>query len=152
MSRSESRVKRFASETTLDSGQPIDSGKGMNDPEVIVHDAKPTTELIAHSNAIEAAGIAIRLVTRLPVTFRCLSDQVIRASSSVAANLAEGLGRSGADRAYHWRIAYGSAREVDSHLQILAGAGVIDPQATDTARALFDEVRAITWRLLHPSN
>jgi four helix bundle protein len=115
-----------------------------------MHKAKPTTEFIVHSKAIEAAGIAIGLVTRLPLHLRSLADQVVRSASSVPANLAEGQGRSGRDRAYHWRIAYGSAREIDSHLELLAGAGAINPQRADFARQLFDEVRALTWRLLHP--
>jgi four helix bundle protein len=124
----------------------------MNESEVIMHDAKPNTELIAHTKAIEAAGLAIRLVSHLPSPTRSLADQVVRSASSVPANLAEGQGRSGKDRAYHWRIAYGSAREVDSHLQLLVGARAIDPKLAETARGRFDEVRAMIWRLLHPAN
>ena len=63
---------------------------------------------------------------------------------------AEGQGRSGRDRAQYWRIAYGSAKEVDSHLRLLAAAGVIEPCATAVALEGFDEVRAMTWRLLNP--
>lgn len=123
----------------------------MNESEVIMHDAKPNTDFIAHTKAIEAAGIAIKLVSGLPIRLRSLTDQVVRSASSVPANLAEGLGRSGKDRAYHWRIAYGSAREVDSHLQLLVDANAIDTQLASSARELFDEVRAIIWRLLHPA-
>ena len=82
-----------------------------------MHNAKPRYEFIAHSKALEAAGIAIDIVGRLPVSFRVLADQVVRSASSVPANLDEGAGRSGKDRLHHWRIAYGSAREVDTHLQ-----------------------------------
>ncbi|MGD8440826.1 MAG: four helix bundle protein [Holophagae bacterium] len=122
----------------------------MNESEVIMHDAKPTLEFIAHTKALQAAGIAIKLVSRLPVAYRCLADQVIRSAASIPANLAEGLGRSGKDRAYHWRVAYGSAREIDTHLALLIGARVIDRRMATFCRALFDEVRAMTWRLLHP--
>jgi len=122
----------------------------MNESEVIMHDAKPTSEFIVHTKAIEAAGIAIGLVSRLPIPLRSLADQVIRSASSVPANLAEGAGRAGKDRAYHYRIAYGSAKEVDSHLRLLVGAGALDRKRADTTRRLFDEVRAMTWRLLHP--
>jgi hypothetical protein len=51
---------------------------------------------------------------------------------------------------YHWRIAYGSAKEVDSHLRPLCAAGAVDAQLVARALRLFDEVRAMTWRLLHP--
>jgi len=108
--------------------------------------------LIAHRIALEAAGIAISLVMRVPAPLKSIADQVIRSASSVPANLAEGHGRSGRDRMYHWRIAYGSANEVDTHLRLLMGVGAIDATPAGSALNLFDEVRAITWRLLHPKS
>ena len=122
----------------------------MNNQEVIMHSSLPTTGLIAHRKALEAAGIAISLVMRVPAPLKSLADQVIRSASSVPANLSEGHGRSGRDRLHHWRIAYGSAKEVDTHLRLLTGTGAIDSKQATTAIRLFDEVRAITWRLLHP--
>ena len=122
----------------------------MNESEVIMHNAKPTAEFIVHPRAIEAAGLAIAIVSRLPSPLRSLADQVVRSASSVPANLAEGAGRSGKDRAYHYRIAYGSAKEVDTHLRLLIGAGAIDPKRAIRSLCLFDDVRAMTWRLLHP--
>ena len=110
----------------------------------------PKTGLLAHSLALEAAGLAISLVTRVPAPLRSLADQVVRSASSVAANLAEGEGRRGRDRIHHWRIAYGSAREVDSHLRLLLHAGAVDAEGATKALELFDRVRALTWRLLHP--
>ena len=61
-------------------------------------DARTTTDLVAHSKALEAAGTAIRLVMRVPAPLKSIADQVIRSASSVPANLAEGHGRSGRDR------------------------------------------------------
>jgi four helix bundle protein len=122
----------------------------MNDPEVIMLDALHTSNLIVHRRAIDAAGEALSLVVRVPAPLKSIAEQVIRAASSVPANLAEGHGRSGRDRHHHWRIAYASAKEVDSHLRLLARAGAIDISRTNTALRLFDEVRAMTWRLLHP--
>ena len=116
-----------------------------------MHDSLPATGLIAHRKALEAAGIAISLVMRVPAPLKSLADQVVRSASSVPANLTEGHGRSGRDRMYHWRIAYGSAKEVDTHLRLLAQTGAIDISRAQTVLDLFDEVRAITWRLLHPN-
>jgi len=113
-------------------------------------DAGPTTDLVAHSKALEAAGTAIRLVLRVPAPLKSIADQVIRSASSVPANLAEGHGRTGRDRQHFWRIAYASAKEVDSHLRLLAHAGAVDSGRATAVLAAFDEVRAMTWRLLHP--
>ena len=122
----------------------------MNNQEVIMLNAQPTTGLIAHRKALEAAGIAITLVLRVPAPLKSIADQVSRSASSVPANLAEGHGRSGRDRNHHYRIAYASAKEVDTHLRLLTGAGAVDSTKAATAIQLFDEVRALTWRLLHP--
>jgi four helix bundle protein len=122
----------------------------MNDPEVTMLDVLPTADLIAHRKALQAAGKAIELVLRIPAPLKSIADQVIRSASSVPANLAEGQGRSGRDRAHFWRIAYGSAKEVDTHLRLLAAAGAVDRSETDVALDGFDQVRAMTWRLLNP--
>ena len=115
-----------------------------------MHGALHNSNLIAYSKALEAAGLALALVNRVPAPLKSLADQVIRSASSVPANLAEGHGRSGRDRIHHWRIAYASAKEVDCHLRLLAGANAIDVARAGDALQLFDEVRAMTWRLLHP--
>ena len=122
----------------------------MNDQEVIMFDALPGNDLIVYGKAIDAAGEAISLVRRLPAPLKSLADQVIRSASSVPANIAEGHGRSGRDRLQHWRIAYGSAKEVDCHLRLLVDAGAIDTNRANASLKRFDEVRAMTWRLLHP--
>jgi four helix bundle protein len=117
----------------------------MNDPEVNM-----PNELIAHSTALEAAGLALTLAGRVPPRLRSVAEQVVRAASSVPANLSEGHGRSGRDRLHHWRIAYASAKEVDSHLRLLVAVGAADRKRVDVALCLFDQVRAMIWRLLHP--
>ena len=124
----------------------------MNNPEVTMHDSLPTTDLVAHSKALEAAGIAIALVLRVPAPLKSIADQVIRSASSVPANLSEGHGRTGRDRMHHWRIAYGSAKEVDTHLRLLVHADAINNNRAEDALNLFDDVRAMTWRLLHPKS
>ena len=46
----------------------------------------------------------------------------------------------------------GSAKEVDTFLRLLANAGVVDTAHISVALELFDQVRAMTWRLLHPTS
>ncbi len=122
----------------------------MNDPEVTMSKAVTNTNLAALEKALEAAGVAIKLVMRVPAPLKSIADQVIRSASSVPANLAEGHGRFGRDRQHHWRIAYASAKEVDSHLRLLAAAGAVNGIGAENALETFDQVRAMTWRLLNP--
>ena len=77
--------------------------------------AVAANRLIAHDRALEAAGIAVKLVMRVPAPLKSIADQVIRSASSVPANLAEGHGRSGRDRLHHWRIAYASAGSLSEY-------------------------------------
>jgi four helix bundle protein len=123
----------------------------MNDPEVIMSNAVPETKLIAHEKAVGAAGVAIGLVVRVPAPLKSIADQVIRSACSVPANLAEGHGLTGRVRMNYWRIAYASAKEVDSHLRLLANSGAINRSRSNDALEEFDQVRAMTWRLLNPN-
>jgi len=122
----------------------------MNDPEVTMNNALPKNNLIATEKAIEAAAAAISIVKRVPAPLKSIADQVVRSASSVPANLAEGHRRSGRDRIHHWRIAYASAKEVDTHLRLLTATSAINGSQADQVLQLFDEVRAMTWRLLNP--
>ena len=115
-----------------------------------MHQASSENRFEVLDIALQAAGTAIGLVGRAPAKYRSLADQVVRSASSVPANLAEGNGRAGKDRLYHFRIAYGSAKEVEVHLRLLVGAGVVEPALAGKAIEFFDRVRAMTWRLLNP--
>jgi four helix bundle protein len=110
----------------------------MNDPEVTMSNAKNPTNLVAYTKALEAAGNAIKLVSRVPAPLKSIADQLIRSASSVPANLAEGHGRKGRDRHHHWRIAYGSAKEVDCHLRLLTEANAINESRAKEALQGFD--------------
>jgi four helix bundle protein len=76
----------------------------------------------------------------------------VREAVVVTPGRSEGHGRSGRDRLHFWRIAYASAKEVDSHLRRLAHAVVVNRSEATKAIETFDEVRAITWRLLNPKS
>jgi len=107
------------------------------------------SNLIALEKALEAAGDVITLVMKVPAPLKSIADQVVRSASSVPANLAEGQGRSGRDRLHFWRISYASAKQVDNHMRLLARAGAINPAKAEEALSTFDEVRAMTWRLMN---
>ena len=113
--------------------------------------AAATSRLAVYDHAVEAAGLAIRLAAKAPPPLKPIADQLVRSAASVPANLAEGHGRSGRDRQHLWRIAYGSAKEVDSHLRLLLAAGAVNRAKAEVALRVFDQVRAMTWRLLFPA-
>jgi four helix bundle protein len=123
----------------------------MNHSEVTMNNEPPNGNLIVIEKAIDAADEAISLVRRVPAPLKSLADQVIRSAASVPANLSEGHGRTGRDRIHHWRIAFSSAKEIDIHIRLLARSRSIDRHRAAKALQLFDEVRAMTWRLLHPT-
>jgi four helix bundle protein len=92
----------------------------------------------------------MRWLTPNHPSFSAVACRSLPAASSVPANLAEGHGRTGRVRSNYWRIAYASAKEVDSHLRLLLHAGAINQTQAVDAFETFDAVRAMTWRLLNP--
>lgn len=80
-----------------------------------------------------------------------LADQLARATESVALNLAEGAGRSGRDKAYHYGVAYGSAGEAATAIRLFAAYGALGSGVTSGLLDRLDQVRAIAWRLSRPT-
>ncbi|MBK8169466.1 MAG: four helix bundle protein [Sandaracinaceae bacterium] len=79
---------------------------------------------------------------------RNLADQLQRAATSVALNLAEGSGVRDGNRRRHFSIATGSLHEVRAALR-MARIWNYTP-ATTRVEAELDRVAAMTYRLLHP--
>lgn len=78
---------------------------------------------------------------------RALADQLMRAASSVALNIAEGqLSDPGNMRARFFTAA-GSANESRAALRVAVGWRHISPQAAERARELLDQIVAILWTL-----
>ena len=103
----------------------------------------------AHQVASVAAQHALKLAfAKAPPAIRSLCDQMIRATTSVPLNLAEGSGRRGKDRRYHFSVAYGSAQEASSALELLASTGTVSAEQAELMLALLDRVKAMTWRLM----
>jgi four helix bundle protein len=140
--------KPWVASRSLTTGVSTSAGGCMNTKNITP--VAPHNTFEALDIALRAAGAAIALVDKAPPKLRSLADQVVRSASSVPANLAEGHGRIGRARLNHYRIAYGSAKEVDVHLRILLSAGAIDHSRSQETLELFDRVRAMIWRLVHP--
>ncbi|MBI4574772.1 MAG: four helix bundle protein, partial [Planctomycetes bacterium] len=87
--------------------------------------------------------LAVTLLRRLPRGCAGLSDQLARASAGVALSIAESAGRRGADRAYHARIARGSALESGAVVDLLAHRCEVAPAVHAEARSLLARVNAM---------
>ncbi len=103
--------------------------------------------LDAYRVATELDGRVVAIARRAPRGHAGLGDQAQRASASVVLNLAEAMGREGADRARALRIARGSALEVDAALTLLAARGACAAAARAEARSLNLRVVAMLTRL-----
>ena len=101
--------------------------------------------------ALDHALDLIRLIAPLCRTLTRhapkLVDQIRRAATSIANNLAEGQARLGRDRRHLARIAYASAAEVAASLKVAVAWGYVDAVAVEPALAKLDRVRALTWGL-----
>jgi four helix bundle protein len=104
-----------------------------------------------------AADIAIEIGARLrPVTLAIrrgdaeLADQIYRAAKSLALNVAEGGRRFGKDRSYHFRIAAGSAAEIQAALNFAVAWDLC--AAESDLFALLHRELGILWGLVGASD
>lgn len=103
--------------------------------------------LDAYRVAVELDALVVAMARRAPRGHGRLGDQAQRASGSVVLNLAEAMGREGADRARTLRISRGSALELDAALTLLLHRGGCAPAAREAAKAMTLRVVAMLTRL-----
>jgi len=92
--------------------------------------------LDAYRLAVELDGAVVAITHRSGRGHAWIADQVMRASASVVLNLAEALGREGADRARALRIARGSALELDAALTLMLHRGACREAERKAAKGL----------------
>ena len=97
--------------------------------------------------ALQASAETVGLTGGLGVSLRPIGQQIVRSSSSMVLNLAEGAGRVGRDRAHLFRVAYGSAKETSAAVALLQRMGAVNSERAQKASDLLDRVQAMTWRL-----
>ncbi len=77
-----------------------------------------------------------------------LRAQLLRAATSISANIAEGCGkRTDAEFARYIDIALGSSRELENHLVLLRDLNRLDARVADRLLIDLDEVRRILFSL-----
>ena len=107
---------------------------------------KPTARFIALEIAIAAITALRPVLEKIRVHDRDLFDQIRRAASSVALNLAESTGCRGGHRRMRHQTAAGSNAEVRAALRVAVAWGYVTQDDTGPCDRLFDRVGA----LLHP--
>ena len=89
------------------------------------------------------------LVVEIKRRDRSLADQLMRAASSIALNLAEGELSDGGNQRARFFTAAGSAGESRAALRVAVGWRHIAPETAAPARARLDHIIAILWKLTH---
>ncbi len=103
--------------------------------------------LDAYSVAVELDGAVVGITRKAGRGHAWIADQAMRASASVVLNLAEALGREGADRARALRIARGSALELDAALTLMRHRGACRDSERNAAKGLTVRVVAMLTAL-----
>ena len=106
-------------------------------------------KFIALETSLELIGALRGPISPLRIRDAKLHEQIRRAATSIALNLAEGAGRSGKDRRRHFRIAAGSAEEVRAALRVALAWGDLSSGGAAEALRLLDRLLAMLWRLTH---
>ena len=103
--------------------------------------------LDAYAVAIELDGAVVGITRKAGRGHAWIADQAMRASASVVLNLAEALGREGADRARALRIARGSALELGAALTLMLHRGACRDSDRSAAKGLTVRVVAMLTAL-----
>jgi four helix bundle protein len=102
---------------------------------------------IALQVSLEVVRALRDVVAQLATHDGSLADQVRRAASSAALNVAEGAKRAGKDQAHHYRIAAGSAAEVRAAIAVGAAWGYLEGERYQALEALLDRQAALLYRI-----
>ena len=103
----------------------------------------------ALENALEVIRSLRPIVPVIRRHSRRLADQIVDASNSVVANVAEGNRRRGRDRLHFFNIAAGSAAETQAHLLAALAWAWVRERDLDRTFSLLDRELALLWGLTH---
>lgn len=106
----------------------------------------PYKELNVYQNIKELISSVYQILRQFPQEEKyAISDQLRRASVSIASNLAEGMSRfSGKEKRHFIEMSYGSLMEVDCQLDIAQMIGYITPE---TYTKIENDIELIAKRL-----
>jgi four helix bundle protein len=97
--------------------------------------------------AFELIGVLREVVLRIKSRDRALAEQLRRAASSIALNIAESNYSDPGTRRARLFTAAGSANETRAALRVAVGWGYCSAAQTQPAQALLQRMCAILWTL-----
>ena len=103
--------------------------------------------LLVASLSVELVAALRPLVPRIKRHDRSLADQLVRAASSVALNIAEAEYSDPGNKRARFFTAAGSANESLAALRVAVAWGYFAQGEAEVAEALLRRVRAMLWRL-----
>ncbi|MFO0585253.1 MAG: four helix bundle protein [Anaeromyxobacter sp.] len=106
-----------------------------------------TSTFLAYDVSLQLARSVAPVLPLIARRDSSLADQLRRAVTSVPLNVAEGNRRVGKDRPHLFRIALGSAAEVQACLEVAEALGYVDLDAVASALAPADRVRRLLFGL-----
>jgi four helix bundle protein len=108
---------------------------------------RPTAHFAVLDVSIEAIAVLRPVVASVRRFDRDLCDQLRRALSSIALNIAEGDGSSGGNRIARFSTALGSTREARAALRVAVAWGYVTADEVDAGDEMLDRVAAMLHRL-----
>ncbi|HET9982884.1 MAG TPA: four helix bundle protein [Longimicrobiales bacterium] len=107
--------------------------------------------LLVYQRGIQFAAFADALINGVHGIRVDLRDQLMRASTSIPLNIAEGSGEfARAEKGRFYRIARRSATECAAILDLLRTLGVVDVSRLEPGRMLLDELVAMLTVMAMP--
>jgi four helix bundle protein len=103
--------------------------------------------LRVYSVMLQVLGRLRAVLTQIERHDKDLGNQLRRAASSVALNIAEGSGSHGGTRLARYRTALGSARETGACLEVAVALGYVE-NVEEELHGQLDDVRAMLAMLV----
>jgi four helix bundle protein len=128
-------------------GPGAEGGGGDGRPQ---REENPMKTFITLDVALDINRQLPELARQIALRDRSLEDQLTRAAHSVALNLGEGNRKSGKDRLNKFRIASGSAAEVEVALKLAIAWGYVDGVTVAPLMAQVDRLLRLCWGLVRP--